>query len=622
MTETTHLIRTLRTSAADVPDHTALRVKQSGIWQEITWRAYLDAVERIAYGLAALGVGPGDRVAIQSENRPEWLFADLATTALRASIVGFYPTNPTTEIIYLLQDSGARVLFAEDQEQVDKALEAADHSPDLEWIVVFDSRGIAAYDHPRLLTIDALIERGEEHRLEHPTLLDELDAERSADDIVTLIYTSGTTGPPKGVMLSAGNLSFAAHVLSLEDGLFGRKPGPDDVLLSYLPLSHVVERGISVWVNISARTVVHFAESIETVTADLAEVQPTVLFAVPRIWEKIQASVAIKMAGASPLKRAVYRVGARWSERIASERIANDGEFTPKARLLYALGYFPIFRPLRKRLGLLRVRHAISGAAPISPEVLAFFVGIGIPLYEAYGMTENAAIATTNRRGRMKLGTVGEPQPEAEVALAEGTNEVLTRHPGTFVGYWNKPDATASTIDADGWLHTGDVGEWVDGTHLRIVDRIKDIIITAGGKNISPSEIENAIKASPFVKEAVVIGDKRPYLTALIGIEYDTVADWASRKRIEFTTYRDLSTKPEVVALVADVIRDANTRLARVESVRKFRMLTKELDHEDGELTATQKLKRGAFAATVPQLIDDMYLGSDAYPGGDLGRNG
>lgn len=622
MTETTYLIRMLRTSAAEVGDRTALRVKQSGVWRDITWRAYLDAAERIAFGLAALGVTPGDRVAIQSENRPEWLFCDLASNALRAAIVGFYPTNPTAEIVYLLQDSGARVLVAEDQEQVDKALEAEPHAPDLQWIVALDSRGTSGYDHPKLLTIDELIARGDAHRAAHPALLDEIDAERSPDDIVTLIYTSGTTGPPKGVMLSAGNVSFSSSILTLDDGLLGAKPGPDDVLLSYLPLSHVVERGISIWANIAARTVVHFAESIETVTADLADVQPTILFAVPRIWEKIQATVAIKMAGASPAKRAVYRVGSKWSATIARERIHNAGGFTPKARALYALGYLPVYRPLRKRLGLLKVKHAISGAAPIAPEVLSFFVGIGVPLYEAYGMTENAAIATTNRRGRMRLGTVGEPQPQVEVALAEGTGEVLTRHPANFVGYWNRPEATAETIDADGWLHTGDVGEWVDGTHLRIIDRIKDIIITAGGKNISPSEIENALKASPYVKEAVVIGDKRPYLAALIGIEYDTVADWAARHRIEFTTYRDLATKPEVIDLVSGVVRDVNTRFARVESIRKFRMLTKELDHEDGELTATQKLKRQAFAKTVPHLIDDMYAGSDAYPGADLGRNG
>jgi len=622
MSDVMHLTRLLRAAAAEAPDRTALRVKQSGIWQDITWAAYHDAVERIAFGLAALGVGPGDRVAIQSENRPEWLFSDLAAASLRAAIVGFYPTNPVAEITYLLQDSGARVLIAEDQEQVDKALSAEPDAPGLEWIVSLDGRGLAAYEHPKLISVDELIDRGDAVRAAEPDLLERHDAARTPDDIVTLIYTSGTTGPPKGVMLSARNVAFAAEVLSVDDGILGRRPSPRDALLSYLPLSHVVERGISIWANLTTRTVVHFAESIDTVTSDLVAVQPTILFAVPRIWEKIQATVAIKMAGASRVKRGVYALGMRLSARIAQDRIDNGGDFTPRARLLYALGYFPLFRPLRKRLGLLRVRHAVSGAAPIAPELLRFFLGIGIPLFEAYGMTENSAVATANRRGRMRIGTVGEAQPGAEVRLAEGTDEVLTRHPGTFVGYWGKPEATAETMTGDGWLRTGDVGEWVGDGHLRIVDRIKDIIITAGGKNISPSEIENAIKGSPFVKEAVVIGDKRPFLTALIGIEYDTVADWAARRRIEFTTYRDLSSKPEVVELIAGIVREANARVARVESIRKFRMLTKELDHEDGELTATQKLKRQAFAATVPHLVDDMYAGSTAYAGADLGRNG
>lgn len=621
-TATSYLPRLLRAAAEARSSHTALRVKLSGVWQDITWTEYDESVRKIAFGLAALGVGTGDRVAIQSENRPEWLFADLAANSLRAITVGIYPTNPVAEVTYLLQDSGARVLIAEDQEQVDKAIAAEPQCPDLEWIVALNDRGLVGHEHPKLITVDGLIERGAALRAQHPELLERADAERTPDDIVTLIYTSGTTGPPKGAMLSARNVSFAAAVFAVDGGILGQKLTEHDVLLSYLPLSHVVERAISVWINLTSHTVVHFAESIETVTSDLVEVQPTMLFAVPRIWEKIQSTVAIRMANATPLKRAVYAVGARWSRTIAADRIAHGGDMTPRSRFLYMLGYLPIYRPLRRRLGLLKVQHAVSGAAPIAPEVLSFYLGIGISMFEAYGMTENSAVATSNFRGRMRLGTVGETQPMSELMLAPGTNEVLTRHPGNFAGYWHRPEATAQAIDADGWLHTGDVGEWVDGTHLRIVDRIKDIIITAGGKNISPSEIENALKASPFVKEAVVIGDKRPYLTALIGIEYDAVADWAARQRLEFTTYRDLSTKPEVVALIADIVRSVNTRFARVEAVRKFRMLTKELDHEDGELTATQKLKRQAFAATVPHLIDDMYDGGDAHAGGDLGRNG
>jgi long-chain acyl-CoA synthetase len=277
-----------------------------------------------------------------------------------------------------------------------------------------------------------------------------------------------------------------------------------------------------------------------------------------------------------------------------------------------------VFRPLRDRIGLRKVRAAGSGAAPIAPEVLKFFFGIGVIINEVYGMTENAAVATVNRPGRVKLGTVGEPQPGIEFRIDEETGEILTRHPGNFAGYWNKPDKTAETIDEDGWLHTGDVGEWVDGTHVKIVDRIKDIIITAGGKNISPSEIENSLKTSPFIKEAVVIGDQRAYLTALIGIELDTVGDWAQRRRLAYTTYRDLTEKPEVLELIQKAVAETNDKFARVENVRKFRMITKELDHEDGELTATQKVKRSSLVERFAPLVDDMYGNRTDHAGGDL----
>ncbi len=622
MTEITYLPRLLREAAREQPDTVALREKRYGVWQDITWADYLHNVEAVAHGLAALGVEAGDRVAVQSENRPEWLYTDLAANMLRAVVVGFYPTNPVAEVRYLLADSGARVLVAEDQEQVDKALELLDQVPTLEWVVYLDGRGLADYTHDRLLPIDELVRRGEELRASDPDLLARRDAERQQDDLVTLIYTSGTTGPPKGVMLDARNVDFGAATFARAPGMFGPHGlGADDVLVSYLPLSHVVERAISTWGGVRNRPLVHFAESIDTVVSDLAEVQPTILFAVPRIWEKIQATVAIRMANASWFKRAVYRLGHGMGARAARQQLA-DGRPSLPSRVLGLLAWVLVHRKLRRHLGLAKVRHALSGAAPIAPEVLEFFLATGVTIHEAYGMTENTAVATATMPGRVRFGTVGEAQPGIELELAEGTGEVRTRHPGTFRGYWRQPEATAEVLSPDGWLHTGDVGEWVGGSHLRIVDRIKDIIITAGGKNISPSELENAIKASPYVREAVVIGDQRPYLTALVGIEYDTVADWASRNRIEYTTYKDLSTKPETVELVAGVIRDVNTRVARVESVRKFRMLHKELDHEDGELTATQKLKRTAFAATVPHLVEDMYGGGTEYAGGDLGRSG
>lgn len=625
-TDTTHapgggvqtLASRVRAFAEQDPYRVCMREKRFGIWQDITWADYWDKVELVAHGLYALGIRPGDRVGIHSENRPEWLYADVGINALRAVTMGLYPTNPAPEVSYLLQDSGSRILIAEDQEQVDKALAVVDECPDLEWIVYLEPRGVRDYDHPRLMPFEDLLDRGRAHRGEDPELLTRMAQDAEEDDVVTLIYTSGTTGPPKGAMLTNRNVSFGIEVLVFSGGLFDPPASQDDVTLSYLPLCHVAERAATVWNNAGAGVTVHFAESIETVQANLKEVQPTLFFAVPRIWEKIAAGIQIRMFSASRLKKLNYALWMKVASIIGERRVANDGAHTLLTRLLYALGYPFLFRALRDRVGLRKVRAAGSGAAPIAPEVLQFFFGIGVPIYEIYGMTENAAVATVNRRGHVKLGTVGEPQPGTELRIDETTGEILTRHPGVFKGYWNKPDQTAETLDADGWLHTGDVGEWVDGTHVRIVDRIKDIIITAGGKNISPSEIENHLKTSPFVKEAMVIGDRQAYLTVLIGIELDTVADWAQRRQLPYTTYRDLTEKPEVLKLVQGIVAETNERFARVEQMRKFRMIPKELDHEDGELTATQKVKRSSINDMFGHLLDDMYGNGTEHAGGDL----
>jgi long-chain acyl-CoA synthetase len=303
----------------------------------------------------------------------------------------------------------------------------------------------------------------------------------------------------------------------------------------------------------------------------------------------------------------MLRFGLGLAQRIGRIKVANGGEHTISSRLLAAVGWVVVFRPMRERLGLRRCRYASSGAAPIAPEVLEFFIGLGVPVFELYGMTENSAIATANFVGRMKLGTVGEPYPDIGFRIDEETGEIQVKHEGVFAGYWNKPDKTAETFTDDGWLMTGDVGQWVDGTHVRIVDRIKHIIITSGGKNVSPSEIENSLKTSPYVKEAMVIGDGRNYLTALIGIELDTVGDWALRRGIPYTTYRDLSEKAEVIELIQGVVNQTNEKFARVENIRRFALLPKELDHEDGELTATQKLKRNAMIDTFGDLVESLY---------------
>jgi long-chain acyl-CoA synthetase len=614
----TTVVTRVRDRAAQTPNDIAMREKDFGIWQEVTWAQYWDIVQTVAHALLALGIEPGDRVAVHSENRREWLYTDVATMAVRAMTVGLYPTNPRAEVGYLLSHSGARVLVAEDQEQVDKALAVIDDCPGLERIVYIEPRGIRFhYDHPKLLSWDDFLTLGSQHRAEHPDEVAERMAAATPDDIATLIYTSGTTGPPKGAMLSVSNVEFAIDTLVNGGGFTSPPPGPRDLLLSYLPLCHVAERIFSTWFNAAAGVQVNFAESIATVPANLAEVQPTILFGVPRIWEKMLATVQIRLASASRVKRTGARFWLRVADWVGSRLVTRGGRHSAATRVAYAIGWLFFYRALRERIGVRKVRYASSGAAPIAPDVLKFFMGIGVPMHEVYGMTENTAVATANRPGRVMLGTVGEPHPGVELKIDPETGEILTRHPGVFVGYFRDPEATARAKEPDGWLHTGDIGEWVPGpgagpdgttgTHVKITDRAKDIIITAGGKNIAPSEIENALKASPYIKEAVVIGDRRPFLTALIGIELDTVGEWAQRRGLAYTTYRDLSEKPEVLALVQSILDDVNSRFASAEQVKKFRMLPKELDHEDGELTATQKVKRAAITKLFAHTVNSMY---------------
>ncbi|MEX1279216.1 MAG: AMP-binding protein [Acidimicrobiia bacterium] len=599
----------VREWAEQRPDSVAMREKDFGIWQEITWLDFWELVQDAAHGLLALGVEPGDRISIHSEDRPEWMILDMATVAIRGITVGLYPTNPAAEVQYLLSDSGSVVHFAEDQEQVDKWLEVSDGVPNLRKVIYVEPRGVVKYDDDRLLYWEDFLDIGRQHRAEHGGEVARIMAEAQVDDIMTLVYTSGTTGPPKGAMLSNGNAEYAIEKIVDSANLRpdGIPPGPNDEILTYLPLCHVAERIFSTWTIVGAGVVANFAESIDTVQTNLREVQPTLFFAVPRIWEKIHASVLIKGEDSTPFKKLMLRQALKAAQTIGRERVANGGDYTGKGRLLNAIWRPLVFRALLDRIGLRRCRYAGSGAAPIAPEVLEFFLGIGVPVYELYGMTENSAVATANRGGRMKLGTVGEPLPGIGLRIDETTGEIQTKHPGVFMGYWNKPEATAETFTADGWLKTGDVGVWVDGTHVKIVDRIKHIIITAGGKNISPSEIENKLKTSPYVREAMVVGDRRKYLTAIIGIEYDTVGNWALRKGITYTTYRDLSEKPEVIELIQGVVNDTNEQFARVEHIRKFRLIPKELDHEDGELTATQKVKRSAMEQMFEDLVESMY---------------
>lgn len=703
------------------PGRVALREKKLGIWREITWAEYFEHTREAGLGLVSLGLRPGDRVAIHSENRPEWIYADLGTEAVQAVTAGIYPTNPANEVAYILRNSGARFLVAEDQEQVDKALAASAECPELEKIVYIEREGVEDYDDPRLISWDELLERGRGLHLAEPSSFDELIDDADPSDCATIVYTSGTTGPPKGAMLSHANM-----ITTSDYGQEAFATGESDELLSYLPLCHVAEKIFTLITPLSVGARVSFAESIDSVQPDLREIQPTIFLGVPRVWEKMQAGVQIRSEdlrtpsapgplrwarraslvsfgivllwflfhsfrdSANAMQRgakyavaaislgkallvlatlgqrmapalrslrvvhltegaiavvflsldvvdrapsiealAVFLVVAMafivpsayilrnlkwWNHKlwmatgfwVADARLRRRGAHTVGTRLLYAAGWVFLYRTLKSKLGMRRCRYALSGAAPIAPEVLRFLFALGIPVVEGYGLTESTGLGTLTRHGDQELGTVGTPAPSVEVKILDD-GEICLRGPSMFMGYWRNPEATASSIDPEGFLHTGDVGEMTPTGHLRIVDRKKDIIITAGGRNLSPSEIENKLKISPYIREAVVIGDRRKFLSALIGIEFETVADWATRHDIPYTTYRDLSSKPEVVELILREVEMANRDLAQVESVKTFRLLPKELDPEDAELTATQKVKRNIIEKKFGDLVESMY---------------
>ena len=594
----------LRQIALAAPNKVALRQKEFGIWQESTYGEYWDMVKTVGMALLALGVNRGDVVAIHSENRKAWVYSELGIQAIGGVSVGLYPTNPPHEVQYLLEHSEAKVLIAEDQEQVDKALQVKDQLPFLETIIYIDPRGVSTYDDPILMSWDDFIEMGRKAVEADPTAIDvALDA-IEPDDLATLVYTSGTTGPPKGAMLSHRNVLWVMQRVP-ETTAAGIGSMPKRVeILSYLPMCHVAEKLYTTITALYFEATVNFAESINTVADDLREVQPTVFLGVPRIWERIHAGVTIRMLDASRSKRFIYG----WAMKAGlwnADRVLRRGSRGFLGNLVYGPFYLLCYRSLREKIGMRHAVAALSGAAPIAPEVLKFFMALGVPIYEGYGQTENTAYCSANRLSDIKLGTVGVANPGAEVKLADD-GEIMVRHPAVFKGYYKDPEATAATITSDGWLNTGDVGEW-DGEHLRIVDRKKDIIITAGGKNVSPSEIENKLKVSPFIKEAIVIGDRRKFVSALIGIELDTVSAWATRKGITFTTYRDLTEKQEVLGLVKAQVLEANKEFSTAEQIREFRLITKELDHEDGEVTATQKVKRRVIEDQFSTLIESMY---------------
>jgi long-chain acyl-CoA synthetase len=571
--------------AHDRPDAVALRVKDFGRWEEITWSGYYDRVRAVALALRELGVTEGDHVAIHSENRPEWMYVDLAVQGIGARSVGVYQTNPPADVAYLLNHSGSVVHFAEDQEQVDKAVEIAAETPSVRHVIAFEPRGTWACEDPRLMTWDDLLDRGLELLDEEPHWYLERVLELDPGAPSMVVYTSGTTGRPKGAMLSSRNALFSEGMAN--DLEYSER----DIILSYLPLCHVAEKIFSLFTAMLSGCVVHFGESIETVREDLGEVSPTIFLGVPRIWEKIHASVNLRMKDATWMKRTLFAACVSTGRRLAAKREA--GSVGLGDRLQWWLCDLLVFRSLQEQLGMRRCRIPISAAAPIAPEILQWLHAIGIPVREGYGQTECAGVSHVNLPGRNRLGSVGAPIPGLEHRIADD-GEVLLRGANVF-------------IDPDGWLHTGDIGTIDDDGYLWITGRKKELIITSGGKNISPETIENALKTSPYIHEAVAVGDGRKFISALVQIEYDVVADWASRASIQYTSFADLSANSHVTKLLDGEIHRCNDLLPRVAHVRAFRALPKELNEDDGELTATRKVRRRNVHAAYASLIDDIY---------------
>ena len=583
----------LRRQALDRPDATALREKRHGCWRETTWSRYYDNVLRCGKAMLVLGIDDGDHVAILSENRTEWLYADLAAQLIGARSVGIYPTCPAPEVAYQLDHSGSVALIAEDQEQVDKAIACAEDTPSVRHVIVLEPRGTSTYDDPRMLTWQRFVALGD---VEPPTVerLERRLGSLDPDEPAMVVYTSGTTGTPKGALVTHRNVTGSADITAA----WTRWTHQDSVL-SYLPLCHLAEKIFSLYLPLTTGSVVHFGESLATVQRDLVEVGPTAFLGMPRIWEKIHASLDMKLQDTSALKR---RIARAFLPR--SSHGEGGGGDEPRGGWLADL---LVHRPLRERLGLDRCRLPMAGGAPVDAGLLRWFRQIGVPVVEGYGQTECAGITHLNMVDEgVKLGTVGPALDGVECRIADDGEILLRHHAIIFAGYLKDQEATERTI-VDGWLHSGDLGSIDEDGYLTITGRKKEIIITAGGKNLSPARIENALKASPYIKEAVSIGDRRRFVSALIQIEYDRVSDWATRERIPHTSFADLVANPQVERLIQAEVDKANEQLARVESVRAFRLLSKELHQDDDELTATQKVRRSVIEDRFADLIEGMY---------------
>jgi long-chain acyl-CoA synthetase len=578
----------------------ALRHKKKGIWASISWAQYFDQARAVGLALHSLGLQRGDAIAILSENRPEWLYADFGAQCMGILSTGIYPTSSPEQVQYVLQDAAVRVLFVENQEQYDKALSVRDNCPALLRIVITDLKGLRDLADPMATPFEQFLALGQAQAAADAQRFDACIDASQPDDIAFLVYTSGTTGAPKGAMISNRNLVFQINSVQQYLNL-----QPLDRTLSFLPLCHIAERMSTAYNPLAQGQTVHFPENAGTVFNDVREVAPHVIFGPPRFWEKMYSQVTLYMQDALPVARKVYAQVLAEGAAMAQARL--DGRpITGWRATRYALLQKLVLSNLRSFLGLQNIKTAMTGAAPVPPDLLRWYMAVGIDLLEAFGMTETCGFCTSMPPDRIRIGTAGVCAQGTEIRLG-ADDEVLVRGPNVFAGYWNLPEKTREAIDTEGWLHTGDCGAIDAEGFLSIKDRLKDIIITSGGKNITPSNIENHLKFSPYISDAVVIGEGRHYLTCLVMLDQDNVAKFAQDRQVPYTDYASMTRAPEVLAMIRAELEQVNTRLARVEQIKDFRIIAQLLTAEDDELTPTMKLKRKVVASKYATVIATMY---------------
>ena len=578
-----------------------MRQKDFGIWRSWTWDQTATAVREIGDGLLSLGFAAHETASILSNTNIEWVLSDLAVLSCGGVANGIYPTDAAAQVQFLSEDSRTTVLFVEDDEQLDKALEVRGQLPLLKKIVVFDMEGLLNLNDPQVISLDELRALGRAHGLTHPKALDARVAACRPEDLAILVYTSGTTGKPKGAMHSHRGLVYSVRGYNT---LIARDES--DECMCFLPLCHIAERLGGEYFSMYTGAKLNFVENPETVPENVREIAPTVFTAVPRVWEKFYSGVMISLKEASALQQAAYAWAIGVGERVADSVLAGQN-VSGLLKLQFRLARALVLNNVRKLIGIHRARFLVTGAAPISPDLVRWYLALGVPMFEVWGMTETCGAATGVPVNRIKPGSIGPAAEYNEVRLDPQTSEILVRGPNVFMGYLNLPERTAEAIDADGWLHTGDVGKVDEEGFFRITDRMKDIIITAGGKNITPSELENELKFSPYVTDAVVIGDRRPYLVVIIMIDQENVEKFAQDADVPFSNYASLTRTPQVQALIQAEIDRVNKKFARVEQIKKFFLLDTQLTAEDEELTPTMKLKRKLVEKKYSEKIDAMY---------------